>query len=574
VAAQLRAASAGVTDPLHPWGAYLLGAGPSLVHVGSYAPIITDSDSAWIDVSTDFVRRNGIGLLQDNQEVLLPHLTLGPLIALDGYRAANLFVIACGALFLSLAAVLAYQLTRRAVVAGATVAALLAMPEIVNRAERLPLYSLTFALVYGAGWLLHRAMSEDGRPWWLPVAAGALLVLGFEAHSTGQLALALPLLLLLAHPERRAIRPVVVSGLTVAILAIPRVWLNLSEGGLTAFRSNRTDWEVTGGYLTMINQDFYGQAAGVSPPRYALVVPTLVRQAFGEATTALLALFVVIAFVYGTRRGRRFVIGTAGFFVAALSIAGPGTYARYVTPLALGFALVGGIGLAKALDGDRTTRLLARSSMVILAVLATVELRESIQLTRLRQEAVYAGALPALAELADDGTAVLGIRAHELVWTDPTARTEFARTMSEQDFVTYLTWPSDDEVVDLMHRLDAGWIMLHSDPTLEIDYHDTWLFPTYGQHVRHVEMVATSPDFCHVAAINGYHLYRLGACAPGEPSGKFAPDPGSLPYEEPVEEPAPVDDADAPDDVSEPGVPPTTDTTLDPQDPAEEETTP
>jgi len=140
-----------------------------------------------------------------------------------------------------------------------------------------------------------------------------------------------------------------------------------------------------------------------------------------------------------------------------------------------------------------------------------------------RHRVVFAGSWPVFANLVDDDKAVLGVRSHELVWTDPTVRAEFSRTLSEADFVTYLTWPDDKTILDMMHRIGAGWIFILSQPSLETDYHQTWVGPTYGLQVRHVRQVALSDEFCLVAEIDGRRLYRVGGCPGGYLPGPWEP---------------------------------------------------
>jgi hypothetical protein len=87
--------------------------------------------------------------------------------------------------------------------------------------------------------------------------------------------------------------------------------------------------------------------------------------------------------------------------------------------------------------------------------------------------------------------------------------------LSEDEYVTYLTWPSDEEVIDVLERHDIGWVLIHGARNLELAYHDTWLVPHHGQNARQVDAVADSPSFCRVMTVGGFILYRLGACSEG-----------------------------------------------------------
>jgi hypothetical protein len=81
--------------------------------------------------------------------------------------------------------------------------------------------------------------------------------------------------------------------------------------------------------------------------------------------------------------------------------------------------------------------------------------------------------------------------------------------LTEDEYATYLTWPSDQQVVDLFHRYDIGWVLVNANIMLEVAYHNTWLIPNHGHEARHVTALADSPWFCKVAAKRGYVLYKL-----------------------------------------------------------------
>lgn len=78
--------------------------------------------------------------------------------------------------------------------------------------------------------------------------------------------------------------------------------------------------------------------------------------------------------------------------------------------------------------------------------------------------------------------------------------------------MTYLTWPSDEQVIDILERHDIGWVLIHAHRNLELGYHDTWLVPHHGRHARQVDAVAAGPRFCPQLSVGGFVLYKLGAC--------------------------------------------------------------
>ncbi len=546
--------------PTSTWGMGLIGAALAIPLVGTYSPTISESDSAWLVVSTGLVRSEGTELLRQNQDVLLPHLVLSPLLEHGGYAAAIAFTILSTVALAAFTAVLAFRVCGSLIGTTVAVGALLSFPELAARSDRLPMYSIMLLLGYGAGALLHKAMSPGRPSRWYAVAAGVAVMACIEAHSVGQLFLMLPFLMVVLHPWERARGPLAVTVATMLVAGIPRVAINLSEGGLTAFRSNYTDFMIQQGYLRMVNRDFWGQNVDASPLGYLTNVPALARGAFGQMSFAAVVVIAAYAGIRTRGRARLFAVTAASAYLLALAVASPGTYSRYFLPLSVGLAIVAGVGATKALtsraDGQLFGALL--SAVVVLGAIVNVGTYtgQAAELNR----AVLSGSWPIFAGIVDDGTSVLGVRSHELVWTDPTIGAQFSRTLDEADFVTYLTWPSDDEVLAMMDRIGSGWIFINSQQSLETDYHQTWVGPTYGLTVRHVRQVALSDAFCLVAEIDGRRLYRVGGCPGGFLPGPYEPadlDGDGVPdaleprlgVDDYVEPEAPTDDPD----LTEPG---------------------
>jgi hypothetical protein len=131
--------------------------------------------------------------------------------------------------------------------------------------------------------------------------------------------------------------------------------------------------------------------------------------------------------------------------------------------------------------------------------------------------------------MVDDGKGVIGSRSHVLVYVESEIPTYGGQFLTEDEYATYLTWPSDDEVIEVLDRHDIGWVLVNPNRLIEIDYHNTWLIPNHGAPARQVWMVAESPNFCKVASPAGLTLYRLdrsGApCPLEEREGGEAPAP-------------------------------------------------
>lgn len=504
------------TEPTTGWAAALVGAGVSLPLVGAYAPLTYDPDSAWFVTSTQHVRNNGIDLLRETQDVFLPHLTIGPLLDLGGYQAAIAFMILTAIALSALTGYLGYRLTGRGSGALVAVVTLLAIPSMPDRADRLPMYAAVFAFAYGAGWLLHRAMGNPERSIWLPVAAGVGFVLAYEAHGVGQVFLLVPFLLLLLHPWHRARRPFLVSLVTIGVLSIPRVVVNLSTDGLQNFRTNYADFTVQKA-LPVINRDFWGHNNDTTPLGYVTNLPGMAQEALGSrAMLLLVAIPIVLAGLRAGRRARLFVIVSAGIFLTALAVNSPATFGRYLTPLGVGLALVVAVGVAIALRGEGELQLVGRILVVVLSFAAFFQVVDTVSTKVTSRENIVHGPWPRLAAAVDDDRRVTGVRPHQLLWADPAIRTIYGRTMTEEDWVTFLSWPSDQEVTEMMDRNDIGWVYIMPDLRMEIDYHQSWVEPFHDLTVNHAESIMESDRFCLVTEDTGYLLYRYGSCQPGD----------------------------------------------------------
>ena len=520
VRARLRLLGDGAFRPPRAWAAWIVGGGLAAPLAALYAPIILDVDSAWVVIATQGYRDQGIRFLQETQDVVLPQVVLGPILRTWGYQGAIIYSIGTVAVLAALASVTAYHLTRRPVASFVAGGALLAMPSIVPGAYRLPMYATMLILGYAGALLVHSAMGSWPHRWWLAAAGGVALALAPEAHSLGQLFLLVPFLLVVLHPHRRVVRALLVSVLAMAITSIPRVWLNLSIGGFHQFRSNRTDWLVEKGYLRMINERLRHQRSNDGPVAYLGNVPHLLEAAFGVSLLVVLGVLVAVAAIRAQRRTLVFVVVVVVAFILALVVAAPGTYGRYLSPLGVGAAIVAGCGAAALADADwlgrwrAQGRALAAVAVVVVVLLAAIQIGTNVRSHQgeVRRLSPY---LTSLADRIPPGEGVMGVRSNLMVYVNPNLHTLYGRTMSEKDFVTYLTWPSDKAVIRMMRRLGVTWVVVRDSKFAETTYHETWLRPVYGKRDRHAHEINQSDRFCREARVGHTVLYRIGGCAGG-----------------------------------------------------------
>jgi hypothetical protein len=365
-------------------------------------------------------------------------------------------------------------------------------------------------LGYLGCWLVHRSMRTPAGPAWWAAAGGFCLVLSSEAHALGRLFLVVPFLLLVLHPHRNALRRLGVALVAIVVASIPRLWLNLSVGGTDRLLSTRNDFLIEQGYLRLINRNWHGYTTESGPVGYLHNLPSLARGAFGELSLLVLLVLAVVAVLTAHWRAILFGIAVVVTFIAALVVTAPGTYSRYLLPLSIGLAILAGVGGARLVDRSSLKAaggVMLSVAMVLLAV-STITPSTHRFRTRIGLDAVSADP----ASLVPPGEAVLGVRSSKLMYRHPHRDVLNSRILSERDFVTYLTWPSDEAVLRMLRRLDVRWIVVLDRPDLEVDYHESWLKPTYGKPDVHTERLWKSDHFCQGPRLGQFHFYVVGDC--------------------------------------------------------------
>ena len=511
-----RAVVAGVRAVPAPADAALLGAALALPTVVLVRSTYADADSARLLAAIDHVRRDGPGLLTSTQEVLLPHLVLRPVEAVGGIIGVSLFNALAVVALAGLVAALARRLSGSVVGGLAGALALLAAYELLYRTTTAPLYALMLLLGYGGLWLTSAALRAEGhRQWLLAAAAAAALLLAWEAHAVGQVFLAGPLvLLLLTGPGRRELMGAAKVAAALAVLAVPRLLVNLSEGGLSRLRSNRTDFFVTEGYIELINRNYWGLPGTEGRSALLRQLPDLAGRTTGRA---VLLLYGLCALVLLRRRPVLLVSALAGgaFFLAALLVAEPAPYPRYLLPLVPGAAAVCGVAVGLVASGRAVARLGAVALVVALGVGAVASLVRVTGDVEDQDDLLVASGLEATADRITDDRGVIGVRASRLKWVGSDAPIWSSQFLTEDEYVTFLTWPSDEVVLELLDRHDIGWVIVNPDQSLELQYDQAWLGPAHGGEVRHVGAVAASPCFRLVEPSGPYRLYERRPCAAG-----------------------------------------------------------
>jgi hypothetical protein len=509
-----RAVAAALTrvwrEPTVAWVLFLFGCLLTLpLFALQTTVLLQDSDSARLLASVLYVQQHGPGYLVDTQETLLPHLILSPAVALGGIPAAKLVSILSLQALAGVVAFLAWRLNRSVFAALVAVLALTTLTGILERAFLLPLYPLMLALGFLGVYLARRATVSDtprGR-WGYAGAAGFCLFGSIEAHQVGQLFLVLTAFLVLTVRPEVALRGLSRVSLAFAVFYLPRAVINLMEGGLSHFFSNRVDFWVTKGYLVLIQRDFWDLARSDYPEWFSRAPQGLLNLVgWGGLLTVALG---TAALAVWRGRIRRFALVWVLFFAAVVIYLRLPFYPRYFSILTVGTCLGASATLSHLLRSPSgRSRRFALLGAVLLAGFSAVAYYAMLS----KAEKLQGQAWPykSLAALIPPDQSVIGTRSNYLNFTSTDVRAYGEQFLSEKEYVTFLTWPSDEAVLNVMRRHDARWVFVPRRPTRWVSrYHNVWLRPAYGKVARYPAMVATSPDFCQVKRVGGVRLYRL-----------------------------------------------------------------
>lgn len=489
-------------------------------------PVVWDPDSTRFLASILYVQRTGTKFLFDTQDVFLPYILVGPLIKLGGIAAAKYLVATSLVLLVGLVAWIVWDLTGVGVAALAGSAAILGVKVLLDQLGAVRLYPLALFFGYLAAFLMKRCLDRPDRRVTTPLvlSVALVLVLAYESHGIGQLFMMVPAIMLILRPTARALKRVLrVYGATL-VLMIPRLIVNLSVGGLADFRRNRTDYFILNGYMRLINQNFWGYpGTKVSARTFLLGLLQKMFELVHPVTWFIVAILVVAAFLSASRRSQVFAACVFAVFFAALVIARPPLHARYFLPLVPAAGIAIGVGVAALISRSpraehgrsrwgRPRATLAVAATFFLVCVAALGVASYRNWSEANTWAVEEGPFKAMASMVGDSPhpGVIGVRSNYLLFDSLKPQPYGTLFLSESEFVTYLTWPSDAAVAEVAARHNIGWAFVLPSLSLETDYHDAWLVPTYGKRAVQVERLESSPFACLAMEKDGYRLYGLG----------------------------------------------------------------
>jgi len=519
-----RSASRGTSELLHHlirvwlrsadgWTSFLFGCALTLPAFALYTPaLVGDSDSARLVASILYVQRNGFHYLVETQEVLLPHILLSPILALGGISGLQAFNVLSVVVLGGVVAFIVWRLTRSPLAVLGGVLAVNSLPGILERAYRLPMYPTMLSFGFLGVYLAHRAIGAESRPrrWQSAIFAGLCLVLAFEAHQVGQLFLVVSALLVVTARPPSALAGLGRVYLVVVALSIPRLVINLMEGGFSHFLSNRVDFWVTKGYLKPIQAEFFYLPVRDGLGEYLEKTPESLLGVWGlpGLLTFALGLATLVAM---SGKLRRFALACACLMLAVALYRRLPFYPRYFSLLLVGSALAAGLAFSWLLRGSsRARRTAVGLGLVGLLASAVMSYRGRVEDLQTLERAVAKGPYLRFTNEMSPGDGVIGVRSVYLNFVSTDVRTFGGQFLTEGEYVTFLTWPSDSAVIDVMRAHNIEWIFVPRWPAKWVErYNDTWLLPNYGKSARYYREVKQSTSFCLVRKIRGAALYKL-----------------------------------------------------------------
>jgi hypothetical protein len=475
---------------------------------------IQSSDSAVVVNTTTLVADIDHGWLLKSQEAPLLQAVYGPLLGvLEDTQPLVLIPLVSTILLAALTAALAARLTRSVLVGLFGGLVLLAMGTPVAQSRLLPLYAGFIGFGMLGVWTAIGFIREERVSHWRAVAAGVWTLLAVVAHGAGLYFLTLVLAAVLFVRDRRSLRRYLQLLGILLVVFLPWAVAHLWIGGFDRFLSPRSTWIVSQGYLTRVTLDYWHQAVE-SPGDLFTVLPRGLVGAMGWAAWLVVPLGIMGLSKLSTR-AKVFVVVAALGLVAPMILYQTRVFARYFYPLLPGLAILAAVGLSNVIGYMRSPRLRFAAPVVTGVLIAGVAvgffagLADAVNAASAERESAERRDLVRIASLVEDDRAVIAPRRSTVLMLEaPDVFVYYADVLTEQEFVSYLTWQRD-KIEQTLLRRNIGWALVRKPARREVLYNATWLEPAYGVKPTYAKELQRDPMSCLVYDGARYRLYRL-----------------------------------------------------------------
>jgi hypothetical protein len=115
-----------------------------------------------------------------------------------------------------------------------------------------------------------------------------------------------------------------------------------------------------------------------------------------------------------------------------------------------------------------------------------------------------------MARIIDDRKGIIGARPTILIATSPENPIYSHDFVSEEDFITFLKWTSDEEVEKIFKKFNIGWVLLNKPvEKFEKNFHGVWLKKVYGVEPKHYIEVQNSGLTLKMFEGDNFVLYKV-----------------------------------------------------------------
>lgn len=90
----------------------------------------------------------------------------------------------------------------------------------------------------------------------------------------------------------------------------------------------------------------------------------------------------------------------------------------------------------------------------------------------------------------------------------PDVHVSYADLLTEEEFVSYLTWERD-ELKAMLERRNIGWALIRKPVYGEVAKEASWLEPAYDVEPSYAKEIKGDPMSCLVHNGSKYRLYQL-----------------------------------------------------------------
>ncbi len=391
---------------------------------------------------------------------------------------------------------------------------LISLPVFLDQAGRLPFYAPLLFFGYGGLFATVTYARYGGRA---ALVLGALGLAGaLYSYAFGLFFLVIPLLYMLPDHGRAALVRLGRVYAVVAALAAPWFVWHLAAQGLGGLHRQRLSWMVDQGYTRIKNIEVVGVASQGRLEFLTERLPEMLENAAGPLIFILVPLTVIGIMRLPTWSWRTAAVLALVLPIGAMAYRTPPAFGRYIYFLMPALVILSVYGLDAFLrllsSYRRTAHLSSAAAIIILGLLGAVYLynvQDEVAVAHRRYSEPAQSELTLIAEMVDDGKAVAGARLgvfghyeHE----SPLLGPDF---VSEEDFVTYLTWPSEEAVAQMFARNNVGWVLVRRNAEYaERDYY-SWLRVVVGQLPQHYLKIKRSGLVEKVYGGTQYLLYRV-----------------------------------------------------------------